>query len=109
MENADNNSADEDKDEDENEDGGRGADRGGSAKVVAKRIYKKALKILKRKLYFEIFFPTDTEKDGLPYSCWTSAVASMDHVDGGSTAACRMFYTFRYDNMVCTFTSSSVP
>ena len=108
MENAGNNSADEDEDKDEDEDGGRGADRGGSAKAVAKRIYKKALKILKRKLYFEKIFPTDAEKDSLPYSCWTSVVVSMDHIDGGSTTACEMFYTFGYDNTVHPFTSSSV-
>jgi hypothetical protein len=95
-----------DEDEDEGEDGGHhdGASHNDTTRM-AKMIYKKALKILKLKLYFENFFPTDAEKDGLPYSCWTSAVASIDEIDNGSAAARRMFYDFGYDDMVRTLTS----
>ena len=89
-----NDGADEDEDEAEDEDGDDDA-RHGNAARLAKRIYKKALKILKLKLYFENFFPTDVEKDSLPYSCWTTAVASSGEIDGGSAAACRMFYEDR--------------
>lgn len=109
MEKASEDSADDLEGEDEAEGGGHGISRDGTARPVAKRIYKKALKILKQKLYFENFFPTDAEKDGLPYSCWTSAVESMGRVDGGSTAARRMFYTFGYDDVVRVFTSGPVP
>lgn len=105
MEKVDDGSAD--KDEDNDNDGGRSAGREGSARV-AERIYKKALKILKRKLYFENFFPTDAEKDSLPYSCWTSAVAAMDQIDGGTVAAHNMLYEFKYDDVVRTFTGGSI-
>jgi hypothetical protein len=67
---------------------------------VAKEIYKKAHKTLKLKLYFENFFPTDTDKDSLPYSCWMSAAASIGEIGGGPTATCRMFHDFGYDDMV---------
>jgi hypothetical protein len=102
MEKAGGDSADEDKDE--GEDGGHGASQDDTTRM-AKMIYKKALKILKLKLYFENFFLTDAEKDGLPYSCWTSAVASINEIDNGSAAARRMFYDFGYDDMVRTLTS----
>ena len=110
MEKASDNSANEgDDDSGEEGDGGHGTSRDGTARAVAKRIYKKALKILKRKLYFENFFPIDAEKDSLPYSCWISAVASMGQIDGGSATAHRMFYTFGYDDVVRTFTGGPFP
>jgi hypothetical protein len=86
-------------DEDDNE-GGDG--KGSSAGGTAKRIYKKALKILKLKLYFENFFPTDAEKDALPFSCWMSAVTSMGEIDGGTAAALKLFYRFGYGDKVRT-------
>lgn len=99
IEKANNNGTNDDEDEDGDENGDRDA-RHGDAARLAKGVYKKALKTLKFKLYFENFFPTDVEKDGLPYSCWSSAVASFGEIDGGSAAVCRMFYDFGYDDMV---------
>ena len=68
--------------------------------AMAEKIYKEALRTLKLKLYFENFFPADTDKDNLPYNCWTSAVASMSDIDGGDSTARKMFYEFGYDNVV---------
>jgi hypothetical protein len=111
KEKANNNATNEDEGEDEDEDGGRDAHHGSHAARVAKGIYKKALKTLKFKLYFENFFPTDEEKDGLPYSCWISAIESSGEIEGGSVAAHKMFYDFGYDDTVRAFTlaSGSVP
>jgi len=67
---------------------------------MASAIYRKALKMLKRELYFEIFFPTDTEKEGLPYRCWTSAVASMRQIEGGTAFANKLFYVYGYNGVV---------
>jgi len=100
--------SDASSDEDEEEDGGHGTGHDDATRT-AKRIYKKALKILKFKLYFENFFPIDTEKDSLPYSCWTSAVASIGEIAGGSAAAQGMFYGGGYDKKVCTLTSGPPP
>ena len=92
---------DPDIDEDKDEDGDDESEDDPGHDGIAKRIYHKALKMLKFKLYFENFFPTDTEKDALPYSCWVSAVESIDQVDGGSAAACKMFYGTKYGRRVC--------
>ena len=98
-----------DESDDEDEDAGHGTDRDDATRV-AKTIYKKAYKILKLKLYFENFFPTDTEKDSLPYSCWTSAVTSIGGIDGGSAAAQKMFYESGFDKKVRALTVSySIP
>lgn len=104
MERASNNSTDEEEDED---DGGHRAGHDNATRTAA-RIYKKALKILKLKLYFENFFPVDAEKDGLPLSCWTSAVASIGEIDGGSAAARKMFHELKYGEKVCTLASSLI-
>jgi len=88
-------------DEDDKEDGDHGTSPNNATRT-AKRIYKKALKILKFKMYFENFFPTDTEKDSLPYSCWNSAVASIGEINGGPAAAREMFYDAGYEKKVRT-------
>ena len=107
MENANNDSADESEDEDEDDDGGHGAHHDDATRT-ARRIYKKALKTLKLKLYFENLFPTEAEKDGLPRSCWASAVASIGKIDGGSAAASKMLHDFGYETMVRTHATNSV-
>lgn len=90
------NDLDIDEDEGEDEDAEDGPHDGGDAR----RIYKKALKILKLKMYFENFFPTDAEKDALPFTCWMAAVESIGQVNGGPAAARNMFYTSKYGDTV---------
>lgn len=87
---------DDDGEDDENN---HGTSRSDAASVAA-RIYKKAHKMLKSKLYFESLFPVDAEKDTLPYSCWTSAISSMNEIGGDPAAARKMFYDFAYNDKV---------
>ena len=108
VEKTSNDATEEDEDDGEDEDGGHKIGHSKPART-AERIYKKALKILKFKLYFENFFPTDDDKIGLPSSCWAAAIASIGEIDGGPAAARSMFHDFGYEDMVCALTSSSVP
>ena len=98
--------SDDESDGDDDEDDG-GPRIGQDNTRAGKRIYKKALKILKLKLYFENFFPSDTEKDSLPYDCWSAAVASMGEIDGGPAAAKRLFYDVGYDKKARALAGSS--
>jgi len=102
------NDDDADEDEDEDEDGGHNAGHDDATRTAA-MIYKKALKILKFKLYFENFFPTDDEKIDLPSTCWAAAIASIGEINGGPAAARRMLHDFEYDEMVRVLTGISVP
>ena len=104
VEEASDDGANEDSEDDEDDD-----EDGGQDVPLANQIYKKALKILKRKLYFEKNFPIDAEKEDLSYNCWTTAVASMDQIEGGPASANRMFHNYGYSGVVRGFTSTSVP
>ena len=106
IEKTDDDTVDEDEDEDENEDGGHNAGHDDPTRT-AERIYKKALKILKFKLYFENFFPTDDDKTDLPSSCWAAAIASIGEINGGPAAVRRMLHDYEYDEMVRALTSGS--
>ena len=106
VEKTDDDAADEDEDECEEEDRGHNAGHDDATRT-AERIYKKALKILKFKLYFENFFPTDDEKIELPSSCWAAAVASIGEIDCGPAAARRMLHDFGYEDTVRVLASTS--
>ena len=73
---------------------------GDDAAHVVLGIYRKVLRVLKFKLYFKNFFPTEDEKENLPYVCWTSAAESIGEIDGGPAAVRRMFHSFGYGDLV---------
>ena len=106
MEKPSDETGEDDDDEDKSEGDGASHDESDATRT-AEEIYKKALRALKFKLYFENFFPTDTEKDSLPYSCWVSAAASISEVDSESAAVHKMFYNHGYDDKVRALTNSS--
>jgi len=57
---------DDDDGDDDDDDNDDWSDEKGQAKCV----YKHSLKILKFKLYFEDFFPTNDDRGTLVYNCW---------------------------------------
>ena len=97
VENIDANSDDEaDEDEDDNENNDDRSDE----KNQAKRIYTHSLKVLKFKLYFEDFFPTDDDRSALVYDCWMAGAKATKGVNKDNDALKRMLYHFKYDKKV---------
>jgi hypothetical protein len=70
-------------------------------KGQAKRVYKHALRILKFKLYFEDFFPTDDDRASLTYDCWMAGAKATKGLDADHATSERMLYLFGYDKKVC--------
>lgn len=71
-----------------------------SEKSQAERIYDRSLKILKFKLYFEDFFPTDDDRSALVYDCWMAGAKVTKGVNSDHATLEWMFYHFGYDKMV---------
>ena len=91
-----------DDNDDGDDKGGDSADRRrNSEKGLAERIYDRSLKILKFKLYFEDFFPTDDDRGALVYDCWMAGAKVTKGADRDHATLEWMLYHFGYDKTVC--------
>ena len=97
--------SDNEGNEEDDDDDGDGEDDGDNdrsdEKNQAKRIYKHSLKVLKFKLYFEDFFPTDDDRGARVYDCWMAGAEATKGLDKDHTALKWMLYRFKYDKQVC--------
>ena len=69
-------------------------------KGQAERVYKHAMKILKFKMYFEDFFPTDDDRASLTYDCWMAGAKVTKGFDADHATTKWMLYHFKYDKTV---------
>ena len=98
MENVDSGGDDEgDEDEDEEDHDDRNDEKSQAACV-----YKHALKVLKFKLYFEDFFPTDDDKGALVYDCWMAGARVTKGLSADPGTLKWMLYHFKHDKTVRT-------
>ena len=99
-------SADYDNESNEDDDGENDAgddedgDDQGDEKRQAARIYKRSLKVLKFKLYFEDFFPTDDDRSAFIYDCWATGAKTTKGINGDRANFKTMLYDFKYDKKV---------
>ena len=86
--------------DDEDDDDDNGDNDRSDEKSRAKRVYKHALKILKLKLYFEDFFPSDDNRASLVYDCWMAGAKVTKGLDEDHETLDWMLHNFEFNKKV---------